>query len=208
MKNKILIVAILCMVCCLTVTRTSTERRKRARATRSLPKVSSWCYSTTFYIIYVYQTKTIYVYAWRIYKLFHLILVSVNMHSYTVEVGESTHLSQTVDTELEASGPPLRRSVYSGHQHTSSQQSTPSRHDSSDGEGEGEDHTRSRLSESYSPGENNASYSRLVYGNEDEEGDAESESVHSDDVEGSRNSSKPKVFSFAGESVCFILYKQ
>jgi hypothetical protein len=89
----------------------------------------------------------------------------------SAEVGES-RLSRTVDTEPEESV-------------------SHSRHSSPDA---GEDsRSRSRLSESYSPGENNASYSRLVYGNEDEE---EDEEVHSD-VEAS-HSSKPKVFSFAG----------
>jgi len=75
---------------------------------------------------------------------------------------------------------------------------------------------RSGLSDS--PNENNASYSRLVYGNEDEHSSVSSEysanmsnndnasgNVSAMNATGGSRGSKPKVFSFAGMCVVYCM---
>ena len=69
---------------------------------------------------------------------------------------------------------------------------------------------------SESPNDNNASYSRLVYGNEDEQdsvseysGEESNNNINLNGTTGSRGShGKPKVFSFAGIffSFCYVWY--
>lgn len=138
------------------------------------------------------------------------------------EVGES-RLSQTVDTEdPDLSGYHSQSQSYSQSQSHAESQSD-SRHSSpprnllrttSTAAARDETPSPSRLSDSTrsdgsdgsdSPGENNASYSRIGYGIEGEEDDVESEHDDEDEV-GASHSSKPKVFSFAGRNSYCVLF--